>query len=401
MARASDVPAGVAATSGPPSSLLLRSRGAPVPLGFAEDADAVYLIARERSAQWPIEALRAGEVELDLPSGRTRGPVELVSDQIERERIIDLFRARYGPARFQRYYDHPARVLRVRRNVTEMIPPTERYYRWLESEFDQVAPDYDHHITGNRINRLLRDRSLARLQRMFPRHESLIEIGCGSGMETLSMLRAGHEILAVDISERMLEVVRAKAAKEGLSERLRTLRCRAAEVGVRLADLQGGALEGGYSTYGALNCEPDLAPVVRGLCAAIPPGGEFLAGVYNRWCLFELAGYTVTLQPRRAFGRRERPVPVGASRFCIDTYAYSVSDVRAAFAPGFVPVGVEAVPALLPPSDLTRYAEMFARHFDTLARWDATLGRAFPWSNLGDHFLLRLRRTSTPEPKAS
>jgi SAM-dependent methyltransferase len=384
-----------AMSTGPPT-LRLHRGSAVIPLGFSEDASAVYLVARERSARWPVDLLRDGLADLELPSGRIQGRTELVIDPPERARILELFRVQYGAERFERYYDHPARVLRVLRGGDGPLPPAERYYRWLESEFDQVASDYDRHITGNRMNRLLRDRSLARLRAMFSKPTSLIEIGCGSGMETLPMLRAGHEVIAVDISEKMLEVVRTKAVAEGSSERLRTVRCRAADLGGVPAASFEVALQGGYSTYGALNCEPELAPVARALAKLIPPGGRFLAGVYNRWCLFELAGYGLTLQPRRALSRRERPVPVGSSRFCIDSYAYSVSQVRDAFGPAFRPEGLEGVPVLLPPSDLTRYAERFARHFETLARVDAALGSAFPLTYLGDHFLLQLRRSGGP-----
>src|ERR1700686_4538085 len=219
--------------SEPATHLLLSTGRGPVPLGFAEDSEAVYLVARERSADWPIEILRRGSAELLLPRGLEIGSAELVTEPDQRERILDLFRTKYGPERYARWYDHPSRVLRVRTSgVRPMITSGEpHYYDWLQSEFDNVAEDYDHHITGNRMNRLLRDRSLARLRPMFRGAPSLLEVGCGSGMETLPLLREGHEILAVDISDRMLEVVRKKARAEGLSERLRTRHLPARELG--------------------------------------------------------------------------------------------------------------------------------------------------------------------------
>jgi hypothetical protein len=115
-------------------------------------------------------------------------------------------------------------------------------------------------------------------------------------------------------------------------------------------------------------------------------------GVYNRWCAFELVGYSLSGQGRRALGRRTNPVRVGSSRFCIDVYAYSVGDIDRAFGPAFERTRLEGVPVLLPPSDLTSYAERFARHFDQLAALDARAGRRWPWNHLGDHFLATYRR---------
>ncbi|MCI4325857.1 MAG: methyltransferase domain-containing protein [Thermoplasmata archaeon] len=383
---------------GHPSTLQVRMPWGWVPLGFVREAQLVYLVARERSARWPVEILRSGVAVLRLPDGESRGRAALVTESSDREQILDRFRATYGPEQYARWYDRPARVLRIALDPPGAAPtrPPNEYAEWLEAEFDNVAEEYDHHITGNRMNRLLRDRSLAQLRATFAGRRHLLEVGCGSGMETLPLLQAGHEVVAVDISERMLAVVRRKARDAGVSERLRTVKLRARD----LADLgsvdQLPELDAAYSTYGALNCEPELGPMAEALGRLLRRGSPLILGVYNRWCLFELAGYSLALQGHRALGRRTNPVLVGSSRFCIDVYAYSVSDVDRSFRPWFERRRIEGVPALLPPSDLTSYAERFARRFDRLARWDAALGRRFPFSHLGDHFLATYERRAVP-----
>jgi SAM-dependent methyltransferase len=364
-----------------------------VPLGFVREADTVYLVGRERSAHWPVEILRTGWAVLSI-SGRTeQGFPQLISDPLEKQRVLERFREKYGARRYERWYGNPARVLRV--VLGPAMPPSdseERYHGWLAAEFDNVADDYDRHILGNRINRLLRDRSLAELRRTFARSHHLLEIGCGSGMETLPLLREGHEVFCVDISERMLDVVRRKARSDGVTERLRTERLAAASLPQLLSELGPAAFDGAYSTYGALNCEADLSPLPPALHALIREGGRFVAGVYNRWCAFELVGYALTGQFARAFGRSDRPVRVGSSRFCVDIYAHSPPMFAKTFAPWFVAERVAAVPVLLPPSDLVGYAEKFERGFDRIDRWDRFLAPRWPFELLGDHFLMTLRR---------
>ncbi|MCI4340701.1 MAG: methyltransferase domain-containing protein [Thermoplasmata archaeon] len=373
--------------------LRIRSRGGEVPLGFVRDGPVVFLVARDRSSQWPIEALRAGHVELRFPTGSESGPIRLLAEPTEREAALDRFRRKYGPELYRRWYDRPARVMRVDLIASDDNPsPAAPYLAWLEAEFDNVADDYDHHITGNRMNMLLRNRSLRQLRPLFVDRHRLLEVGCGSGMETLPLLREGHEIVAVDVSSRMLTVVREKARMEGLSERLVTEKLRAANLGALVDKYGAGGFDAAYSTYGALNCESELAPVAGALARLLHPGAPFLAGVYNRWCLAELFGYSMTWQFRRAFGRRTNPVPVGASRFCIDVYAYSAWEFQALFRPWFSVERVEGVPVVLPPSDLTSYAEKFARRFEMLAAADARLGRIWPLRYLGDHFLMTMRR---------
>ncbi|HKN06132.1 MAG TPA: class I SAM-dependent methyltransferase [Thermoplasmata archaeon] len=380
-------------------SLELVLPSGPVPLGFVREADVVFLVGRERSARWPVEILRTGTAILKISGRPEGGSVELISDPVEKQRVLDLFREKYGSRRYARWYGNPARVLRVRLGAAGAPSGGDaQYHGWLAAEFDNVAEDYDRHILGNRINRLLRDRSLAQLRRTFARSPRLLEIGCGSGMETLPLLGEGHEVFCVDISERMLEVVRQKARRDGVFERLRTKRLAAASIPRLLEELGPGAFDGAYSTYGALNCEAELAPIPPALHGLIRPGGQFVAGVYNRWCAFELVGYSLTGQFGRAFGRSDRPVRVGSSRFCVDIYAHSAPTFARAFAPWFLPERVAAVPVLLPPSDLVGYAERFEHGFNRLDRWDRFLAPRWPFRFLGDHFLMTMRRAELGVP---
>ncbi|MDE1821419.1 MAG: class I SAM-dependent methyltransferase [Euryarchaeota archaeon] len=371
---------------------LVRPQG-PVPLGFARRGTSVFLVARERSARWPVELLRAGRATLRLASENLEGQVQLVVGRSEQEDVLELFRDKYGSERYRRWYEHPARVLEVQLGPPAApVPEEHRYYGWLQSEFDNVAEDYDRHITGNRMNRLLRDRSLGRMRTLFRGARCLLEIGCGSGMETLPLLQEGHEITAIDISEQMLEVVRRKARTAGVAERLRTVRAPARDLPTLVPSLGEGSFDGAYSTYGALNCEPDLRPLPSAFHRLLRPESRLFAGVYNRWCLFEILGYGITGQWSRALGRRHRPVPVGTSRFCVDVYALTPADLRRDFAPYFEMEALEGVPILLPPSDLTSYAERFTSHFGLLDAWDRRMGAHWPLDHLGDHFLMTLRR---------
>ncbi len=365
-----------------------------MPLGFVREGESVYLVARERSAQWPVDLLRRSRADLALPDEERAGTPALITEPSERARVLGLFREKYGEAQFSRWYDHPARVVRVTLDggSPPSPPGSAGYYSWLQAEFDNVADDYDRHITGNRMNLLLRNRSLAILRERLRDAHRLLEIGCGSGMETLPLLELGHEVTAVDISGRMLDVVRHKAEASGVAERLTTRELAARDLDGLKTPGGDGAFDGAYSTYGALNCEPDLSRIPTSLARLLRPGAPFVTAVYNRWCLFELVGYSLTFQTRRALGRRQNPVPVGASRFCVDVYAHSVGEFERLFEREFALEHLEAVPVFLPPSDLVGYADRFARHFDRLASWDAAAGRRWPFNRLGDHFLMTFVR---------
>jgi SAM-dependent methyltransferase len=369
--------------------LLIHVGTGAVPLAYVRDGPTLWLVAQYGAARWAVEVLRDGRAKLDLPEGPQMGRCRLVADPGDRARVLAQFREKYGADQVDRWFRPAGRVVEVTLGSPPDAPTTEgeRYYDWLEAEFDSIAAEYDHHILDNRINRLLRDRSVAFMRSTFRPGARLLEIGCGSGTETLELLADGHEILAVDISAAMLATVRAKATARGLGGRLTTRKLRAGEVGQLLTTEEVGSFDGVYSTYGALNCEPNLSPIPPALHQLLRPDGRLVAGVFNRWCGFEVGVYGFLGRYRRAFGRRQNPVAVEASRFCVDAFAYSVPEFTRLFAPHFRLVRLEGVPVLLPPSDHTRYVEMVARHFTTLDRWDAAFGRHFPFSWLGDHFL--------------
>jgi SAM-dependent methyltransferase len=375
---------------------LIRPVG-PLPLGYVREAAEFWLVAQERSAGWPIEVLRAESITVRCEGKILSGRAELVTDPVEKVRVLRLFLHRYGEKQFARWYSHPARIIRVRPIAGEPVgDPVERYQRWLAAEFDNVADTYDEHVTGNRVNRLLRDRSLAELRRAFRSAHYLLEIGCGSGMETLPLLADGHELLCVDISERMLGVVREKARAAGLSESLRTIRLPAGQL-ARLSDgLDGRVFDGAFSTYGAMNCEEEIATVPAALYRLLTPGAPFVAGVYNRWCLFELLGYGLSGRWSRALARTRSPIRAGNSRFGVDIFAYSAREFQTIFDAWFLRERLEAVPAILPPYDLDRYVERFSRRWDLLSRLDRSLSPRWPLRSLGDHFLLTFSRRQDP-----
>jgi ubiquinone/menaquinone biosynthesis C-methylase UbiE len=48
---------------------------------------------------------------------------------------------------------------------------------------------------------------------------SLVDLGCGTGSQTLLLASAGHEVVGVDYSPKMIEAARSKAAGAGMDAR--------------------------------------------------------------------------------------------------------------------------------------------------------------------------------------
>ena len=371
------------------SSLELKVGDRLVPLAYSADENHLYLASPVKGTRWPSYILRNGIAEVIIAENNNKFRAELVSDEEMKRKVMSLFINKYGRERTGKWYGEHYRVICL--SALKQEPKLEtiesQYYRWLEAEFDSIADEYDHHIYGNPVNSLLRENSLRLLSKTFPGKERLLEVGCGTGTETIELLKSGHEIVAVDISQKMLDAVRKKAVQEGVSSNLTTFKGNADKIGIIAEELGAHSFQGIYSTYGAINCVSDIHSLPEGFHQLLCDNGKLVLGIYNRMCASEILGYIAKLKFRHSLARLKPMAPEGESRFCIDVYAYTFMEIRNIFQSRFKVDSVYGVPVFIPPSNFTGYVEKFSRRFSLIKTVDARIGKIWPFSILGDHFL--------------
>jgi tellurite methyltransferase len=124
-----------------------------------------------------------------------------------------------------------------------------------------------------------------------------VDLGCGSGIETLAMLTRGWRVLATDAEEEAIERARQRVPPE-LEEHLQTRVARMEEVELPRADLL-------LASFSLFFCDPGrFADVWRKICGSLTGGGRFVG---------ELLGDRDTWAPED------------------DTSAFSASEARALF----------------------------------------------------------------------
>jgi SAM-dependent methyltransferase len=301
--------------------------------------------------------------------------------------LLGIFTRKYGVDEVRKRYWGQHRYAEIEvTSQSQAVDFDELVYADLEAAFDGVAESYDQHILGNQMNVWLRDRSVSLLKKLFNPGDTVLEIGCGTGTETLSLARHGVRVLALDISSRMLGVLEKKAAHAGVQDMVVPVHARPYLAKRRLGELGYSQIDGAYSTYGAINTEPKLDILIRDLHSMIKPGGSLLLGVWNKYCLFELAGYSVRMRPSMVVARLRNPVPVGKSRFCVTTTSYSVGSLDRVLRGFFRLQRVYGVEILLPPSNLVEYLPP-RQILGFLKKVEVSIEGHFPWNRLGDHFL--------------
>ena len=375
--------------------LVLRLLGDPtrdVPLRFLRRPGVAYVLApRDPRPAW-LDAL-VGETSVRWWVGVAEfaGTARLLEDRSpEASDVCTEARRTWGAATFDEWFGGGARVVALIPGAS--APAT--YYDSLESLFDASARDYDRRLEANPIERLMRTSSLELLASTFPPGARLLELGCGTGVETIPLAEGGHEIVAVDLSRAMLDRLAAKAAAVGVAARIRFIQGRAGDLPNLASAFGPASFDGAFSTFGAMNTEPNWRAIPPALARVLRPGAPVVLGVWNRACAAEMALYALRGRPRRALARLEDPVPVGRSRYGVPVRAYAPREFLEPFLDAFALDRIIGLPVLLPPYDLWDRLANLSPLLPALSRADAVLRGSFPWNRLGDHFLAVLRRRS-------
>ncbi|MGD8472877.1 MAG: class I SAM-dependent methyltransferase [Anaerolineae bacterium] len=275
------------------------------------------------------------------------------------------------------------------------------HYGQIAQAFDRAAGTYDELYQRNSIMAWMRAESLATLRAGFAPGGHLLELGCGTGEEALALSQLGYQVVATDVSPMMIEKARAKAQ----AIRAPGVTWQALPAG-QLAELTVdyglGAFDGAYSSFGALNCEPELGSVAVALFDLLRPGAVLICSVMNRWCMWEMLWALLHMQPRTAFRRLARGwVAAGLAgadgRLAVRTRYYGPRGFVRAMEPYFKQIAVRGLPVFLPPPYLDHLP---AQYPDLLARLEALerqFGSRFPFYSLGDHFLVTMVRAGNGE----
>jgi hypothetical protein len=166
-----------------------------------------------------------------------------------------------------------------------------------------------------------------------------------------------------------------------------------------LARVVSGPLDGAYSNFGPLNCEPELDALAATLARLLPPGAALLCSVMNRWCAWELALGFARLRPREATRRLGKgwrlarmSAAAGEPASEIAVRYYSPREFARRFEPHFRLETCLGYPVVIPPPyTAARWPNAASR----LGRVERLVRRWPGFRSLGDHFLVVLRRTDS------
>jgi SAM-dependent methyltransferase len=274
---------------------------------------------------------------------------------------------------------------------TETLTEDQRLHDTWRA-FDGAAADYDGPAGNNVVVQRMRSQMWRLLTTTYPTGASLLELGCGTGIDAAYLAGRGYSVLATDWSPAMVERTRARLQQSGADER-----ASARVLGIHeLHQLQGERFDGIYSDLGALNCAPDLHHTARACGELLRPGGHIVASVIGRTCPWEIAYYAAHANWKRAFFRwSDRALPVPLNQETVWTRYFTPRRFYSAFAEIFDLTFYRGLRICSPPPYMFGPTYQRLLPICRLGEWvDDRIGALPIVRDAGDHFLMVLTKRS-------
>lgn len=254
--------------------------------------------------------------------------------------------------------------------------------------FDSVAADYDGPRGNNALIQRMRTTLWDTVATELPVGSRLVDLGCGTGLDAGEFASRGYSVLATDWSPAMVARTRERAARQGLEERLT-----AAHVGIQQLERLEGEFDGMYSNFGPLNCAPDLPAVAAECARLLRPDGCLVFSVIGRICPWEVGHYALRGRFKRAAVRAAQgATAVGMNGHTIWTWYHLPREFYRAFSQHFVLDRYQALSLFLPPPYLVDFYERHPHLSARLGQLDDRMGGWPLLRDMGDHFLIVMRK---------
>jgi len=155
-------------------------------------------------------------------------------------------------------------------------------YQEVKEYYDSLALTYDEKYENPAMNHMRRIESEV-IEQYLNNVESIIDIGCGTGLYALILGKRGYRVLAMDISDEMIQLAASKAEPVGLDTKITFLQH---DIEKKLGNEEKFDLA--ISMFGALNHVESLKKALQNIGDLLLPGGYLIFTIANDLSLHRL-----------------------------------------------------------------------------------------------------------------
>lgn len=248
--------------------------------------------------------------------------------------------------------------------------------------YDVEAAVYDARVEGDAWMRHL---LWERYTNLFRPGQTVLDIGCGTGIDARFLARRGIRVVGIDRAPSMIREARARLASEPFDALVELREMDVAD----LASLPESWFDGIICAFASLSSVHDLRGFSEKAAERLRPHGSMLVHLLNRWSLWEWLGHVRHGRWRAAHqlgGRHERTFVIGGQ--AVRHYLYDAPDAYDRFfKPRFRLREAFGLGILRPPHTVERIPPVVVSALEALER---PARRRQPFKGWGRFFVLEL-----------
>jgi len=172
-------------------------------------------------------------------------------------------------------------VTEGQRRIADVDARTVSYY-------DRTAVAYDDQVDGVAVNRTIRAAFRRRVLAATPSDDTILDLGCGTGIDAAWYAEQGYRVIAYDVSAGMMDRLRSRCAS-AIDAGTVTPVVGASDVLARQLE-SSGPVGTVAANFAVLNHVADLDGALRQLAPHVTPGGTVLASLLSPCHWRDMAG---------------------------------------------------------------------------------------------------------------
>ncbi|AUC77153.1 class I SAM-dependent methyltransferase [Olleya sp. Bg11-27] len=256
------------------------------------------------------------------------------------------------------------------------------------NDFDVAAKTYDSDFTFSKIGLAQRQIVYSNLSAIFKTKTKLniLELNCGTGYDALNFVKAGHQVIATDISEQMIRTANKKPKSENLT--FKTL---------DITNLNTASFSNKFdvifSDFGGFNCltKNEIDNFLKISVKLLNPKGKIILVIMPKLCVWERIYFSIKIQFKKAKRRQtEHFTLANVNGQNVKTWYYNPKDIKVLAEKDFNINTIKPVGLSIPPSYLEHSIVSNTFVLGLFKRLDAVFTSS-KLAKYADHFLIELQ----------
>ena len=257
----------------------------------------------------------------------------------------------------------------------------------VSKAFSKQSSQFDAIDDANSIIAWVRDRVRREVLSFIKPKAEILELNCGTGIDSVFFAQKGFHVLATDNADGMLGVLKDKAQKLLLSN-LKTQKCSFNN----LENIEGRQFDYVFSNFGGLNCTDNLEKILYDIDRLLKPRGYFTLVVMPKVCPWEnimlLRGDFRTAF--RRFNKNGTSANIeGVSFKC---YYYAPSYITSRLSTSFELKSLKGLSITTPPPFIEHFIERHPKAFRTLESIENAIYDKWPFYSWADHYMITMQK---------